>query len=319
MSAGGPSAKDSQQDAAQAMPPALPLAVPATLTILDSPVGRLGLYQAGPEREGAGLPPLLLVHSMNAAGSAAEMAPLFQHYRGHRAVYAIDLPGFGFSDRSERVYSPRLMTDALIAVFAHLRSSLGAQAVDVVGLSLSGEFVARAQTEKPEWVRRVALISPTGFSRSKRRYGPPGTTLSVHWLHRLLTRPGWTQGIYNTLTRPGVIRYFLARSWGSKQIDETLWRYDLITTKQPGARHAPLVFVSAGLFSADINTLYESMRCPVWVSMATRGDFTDYQGRSTLADHANWQFHTVEGGALPYFEDLDAFTAQLDPFWLASD
>jgi hypothetical protein len=141
----------------------------------------------------------------------------------------------------------------------------------------------------------------------------------VHWLHRLLTRPGWTQGIYNTLTRPGVIRYFLARSWGSKQIDETLWRYDLITTKQPGARHAPLVFVSAGLFSADINTLYESMRCPVWVSMATRGDFTDYQGRSTLADHANWQFHTVEGGALPYFEDLDAFTAQLDPFWLASD
>jgi hypothetical protein len=51
--------------------------------------------------------------------------------------------------------------------------------------------------------------------------------------------------------------------------------------------------------------------------MATRGDFTDYQGRTTLADHANWQFHLVEGGALPYFEDLSTFMARLDPFWLA--
>lgn len=317
MNAGEPASRQSPEDPAQRLSPGLPLAVPATLTILDSPAGRLGLYHAGPEGKSAGLPPLLLVHSLNAAGSAAEMAPLFEHYRRDRAVYAIDLPGFGFSDRSDRVYSPRLMTDALIAVLAHMRSSLGVEAVDVTGLSLSGEFVARAQCEKPEWVRRVALISPTGFSRSKRRYGAPGSTLLVPWLHRLLTRPGWTKGIYNTLTRPGVIRYFLQRSWGSKQIDETLWRYDLITTRQPGARHAPLVFVSAGLFSADINTLYESMRCPVWVSMATRGDFTDYQGRSTLADHGNWQFHTVEGGALPYFEDLDAFTAKLDPFWLA--
>jgi hypothetical protein len=88
------------------------------------------------------------------------------------------------------------------------------------------------------------------------------------------------------LARPGVLRYFLARSWGSKQIDEGLWRYDMITTKQPGARHAPLV--SAGLFSADINTLYESIRCPVWVSMTTRGErppqlAVSHRGRRRLA------------------------------------
>lgn len=319
MSAGKPSSMEPPHNTAPAKPPTLPLAVPASLIILDAPVGRLGLYHAGPDGDSAGLPPLLLVHSMNAAGSAAEMAPLFQHYRGDRAVYALDMPGFGCSDRSDRTYSPRLMTDALLAVLAHMRDIHGVPAVDVVGLSLSGEFVARAQSERPDWVRRMALISPTGFSRSKRRYGPPGTTLFVPWLHRLLTWPRWSQGIYNNLTRPGVIRYFLARSWGSKQIDEGLWRYAVITTQQPGARHAPLMFVSAGLFSADINTLYESIRCPVWVSMATRGDFTDYQGRRTVDDRPNWQFHTVEGGALPYFEDLGAFTAPLDPFWLEPD
>ena len=295
--------------------------MPAALHFIDSAAGRLGFYQAGPDADSQGtvppVPPvpLLLVHSINAAASSAEMAPLFEHYRRHRTVVAIDMPGFGFSDRSDRAYTPRLMTDALIAVLAHMRAQLGVSAVDVLALSLSGEFVVRAQSEKPDWVRRVALVSPTGFSGRKRRHGPPGSTLKLDWLNRCLTWPVWAQGIFNTLTRPGVIRYFLARSWGSPQIDEALWHYCIATTRQPGAHHAPLAFVSAGLFSGDINTLYEAVQCPVWVSMATRGDFTDYQGRSSLAHRANWQFHRIEGGALPYFEDLAAVTAPLDAFW----
>ena len=73
--------------------------------------------------------------------------------------------------------------------------------------------------------------------------------------------------------------------------------------------------MSAPLFSADINSLYEAMTGQVWVSMATRGDFTDYQGRMTVAKRSNWQFHAIKGGALPYFEDLPAFTRRLDTFW----
>ena len=159
------------------------------------------------------------------------------------------------------------------------------------------------------------MVSPTGFSGKRRRYGPSGAVVGPPWLLRLLQWPQWTEGIYKNLTRPAVIRYFLARTWGSADIDEALWRYDLLTTRQPGARFAPLYFVSAQLFSADINTLFEALTAPVWVSMATRGDFTDYQGRTTLASRSNWQFHAIDGGALPYFEDLAGFTRRLDPFW----
>jgi len=261
-----------------------------------------------------GAAPLILVHSVNAAASAAEVAPLFEHYRKTRAVYAIDLPGYGFSDRSDRIYSPRLMTDAVLALVTVAQRENAGAPVDLLGVSLAAEFVARAQRGAPQAIRRVSLISPTGFSGTRRRYGPPESTLGVPWLHRFLTRPLWSDAIYNTLTRPGVIRYFLARTWGSRQIDEALWQYDLLTTRQPGARHAPLYFVSAFLFSKDINSLYEAMDCPVWVSMATRGDFTDYRGRASLAGRANWQFHAVEGGALPYFEKPDRFTPLLDAF-----
>jgi pimeloyl-ACP methyl ester carboxylesterase len=297
-----------------AVPP-LPPALPGERVDLQTSAGRVGVYRSGPAT--SSLPPLLLVHSVNAAASAAEVAPLYSHYAATRAVFAIDLPGYGFSDRSDRPYTPRLMTDALHAVVAHMRQTLGVPQVDVLAVSLSCEFAARARQEAPDTIRRLALVSPTGFSGRRRRYGPPGSTLGVPALYRVFTWPFWTEGIFRTLTRPGVIRYFLRRTWGSRVIDETLWQYAVVTTRQPGARHAPFRFVSAFLFSADVNTLYEALQCPVWVSMATRGDFTDYQGRSTVQGRPNWQFHAVEGGALPYFEPGSGFTARLDPFWHA--
>ena len=282
---------------------------------MDSPVGSISIYSAGPQGEASGLPPLLLIHSINAAASAAEVEPLFTHYRQQRPVYAIELPGFGFSDRSDRSYTPRLMTDALHAALAIIQSENGGKVADVLAVSLSSEFAARAKYEAPHSIRRLALVSPTGFRGKKLRYGPAGGTLGLPWLYRLLTLDFWRQGIFNSLTRPSVIRYFLKGAWGTENIDETFWRYCLLTSRQPGAANAPFYFVSAFLFSTDINHLYESLDGPVWVSMATRGDFTDYRGRHTVEDKTNWQFHTVEGGALPFFENLSSFTKKLDPFW----
>ena len=301
--------------------PALPPALPADSFDLSTAAGRIRVYRAQPQgaadpaRDAKAGPPLLLIHSVNAAASAAEVAPLFAHYRQDRVVYALDLPGYGLSDRSDRDYTPRLMTAAVAAVIALMRQREQVDAVDVLAVSLGCEFAARAQTEAPASIRCLALVSPTGLRANQRRDGPDGATLGVPWLHRFFTRPRWTEGIFRTLTRPGVIRYFLRRTWGSRAIDEDLWRYAVITTQQPGARHAPFRFVSAYLFSRDIHTVFRAVSCPVWVSMATRGDFTDYRGRTFLQKQPNWEFHAVPGGALPYFEPGSDFVALLDRFW----
>ena len=39
---------------------------------------------------------------------------MFDLMSQHRTVYAIDLPGYGTSERSDRLYTPRLMTDAIL-------------------------------------------------------------------------------------------------------------------------------------------------------------------------------------------------------------
>jgi pimeloyl-ACP methyl ester carboxylesterase len=259
-------------------------------------------------------PPVLLVHSINAAAGAHEMRPLEEHLRASHTVYTPDLPGFGASARGDLAYSPRLYTDALHRVVEAVRARHGAQPLPALALSLGCEFLARAAAERPERFSRLALVSPTGLMGTKARRGPAGATRAVPGMHAALTGPGWGPWLFRQLTRPGVVRYFLRRTWGSDAIDETMWAEAVAATQAPGAHHAPLHFLSAGLFSADVLALYEALPMPVWASHGTRGDFTDYRGRVHLDGRPNWQWTVYEGGALPFFEQREAFAAALDAF-----
>lgn len=267
--------------------------------------GRLAAWVAG---QG---PPLLLVHSINAAGTAAEVQPLHAHFSASHTVFALDLPGYGLSDRPDMAYTPQLMTDALLAMVAHIQARCGPQPVAALALSLSCEFLARAAVASPACFKQLALVSPTGFNGRRSWRGLPGSTRGMPWLYRLLRGPGgrWGLPLYRQLTRPGVIRYFLQRTWGSQQIDEVLWRYDLLTTRQPGAEFAPLHFLAANLFSADIHSVYAALALPVWMSHGVRGDFTNYVGSVLVRQAPNWQFSVYQTGALPHFELPDQFNA----------
>jgi pimeloyl-ACP methyl ester carboxylesterase len=298
--------------------PTLPPALGGERRELDSAAGRLAYYvdaPALPPADGTAAPsPLLLIHSINASGSAYEMKPLYDHYRRLRPVYALDLPGFGFSNRSQRPYLPRLMTDAVRAMTVEIRRQNGNAPVDALALSLSSEYLARAAVEVPSDFRRLGLVSPTGFNRLLPRNGPPGSDRGIAWLYRVLTVPLWRSALFGLLTRPAVIRYFLERTWGSKQIDEGLWAYDLLTTRQPGAANAPFYFLSAFLFSADISRVYDGLTMPVWMVHGVRGDFVDFRYKAVLAAAKNWRFSVLPTGALPYFEEPAEFIRQFDAF-----
>ena len=286
--------------------------------VLHSPLaGRLGLYLARAPQPDAlqhAAPPLLLVHSVNAAASAAEVRPVFEAESSRRTVVALDLPGFGRSERGARDYSPRLMTDAVQAAGQWARERLGVGQLDVLALSLSCEFAARAAVEASAAWRRLALVSPTGFNGTRRRRGPPGSVLGPPALKRVLTWPPLGAPMFRALTRPGVVRYFLRRTYGTRDIDEQLWRDAVATAREPGAEHAPLHFLSAALFSADINDVYERLAQPVWMSHGTRGDFTDYRGCDTVQARQNWRLTMFQTGAMPYFEQPRSFIDALDAF-----
>lgn len=288
----------------------LPPGCPGEVRHLDTPSGHIALYRSGPAT-GA---PMLLVHSVNAAACAYEVLPLYGHFAGTRPVYAFDLPGYGLSDRSDRPYTIRLMTDAVLAVRSEIARIHGGGAIDATALSLGCEFLARAAVEQPQAFRSLALVSPTGFSGSKPREGVRGASLGVAGLYRVLSSGLLSDAIFNNLTRPRVIRYFLEKTWGGKNISEGLWEYDCITTRMPGAKHAPLYFVSAFLFGADAFSLYRALGIPVWMSHGVRGDFTDYRLKHHFADKPNWRITQYATGAFPHFELPQDFTRDHDAF-----
>jgi len=282
--------------------------LPPALTADRCVVGGVNYYVCGKG------PPLVLVHSVNAAPSAAEMRPLFNHYRRTRTVFALDLPGFGLSERRDLRYQPRLMTDALHLLAAQVHQRCGMVPMDALAVSLGCEFLARAAVERPAMWGRLAFVSPTGLSGTTPRRGPPGSTREKPWLHAFLRSRPWEQTLYRGLTRPAVIRYFLERTWGSKSIDETLWEYDVLTARQPGARFAPFAFLSGALFSQDIHDIYERVSQPIWMSHGLHGDFKDFRGKRLIHDRGNWRTTVYQTGALPYFEVPSKFCADLDAF-----
>ena len=270
----------------------LPAPVSGQRHEIASPVGRLTYYSAAPEAESL-YPPLLLIHSINAAGSAYEIKPLYEHYRGSRNVYALELPGFGHSERGKRPYTVRLMTDAILLCVKEIQAVHGRGPIDALALSLSSEFLARAITETPLAFRSAALVSPTGFRSGDKTAKWRDGTRGMPRLHGFLEFPPWSEAFFRLLTSRPSIRFFLRKTWGSAAIDEGLADYDYLTTHQPGAQHAPYYFVSGFLFSEDILRIYQSLTLPVWMTHGVRGDFVDYSNKSAVEGRANWTIEVI--------------------------
>lgn len=269
--------------------------------------GRQSYYVAGTGK------PLLLLHSINAAACAFEMRPIFEYYRTTRKVFAPDLPGFGFSDRSDRDYCVRLYTDAVLDMLDQIDDDTP---IDAVALSLSSEFLARAANESSMQFRSLGFITPTGFNKGADQLrAPEGATREVKWLYKALSVPLWRRKLFQLLVKPSVIRYFLKRTSGSEYFDTALASYCHTSAHQPGAEFAPLAFLSARLFSKDIRRVYEQLSMPVWLPHATRGDFKDFSQADWARDRDNWTVQAIEGGALPHFETPDTFFAAADQFF----
>ncbi|HEV7438033.1 MAG TPA: alpha/beta fold hydrolase [Methylobacterium sp.] len=288
----------------------LPPALPGRREDLSTRSGRVSLYGDGPA-EGT---PLLLIHSINAAANAYEVRPLYRHYANARPVYALDLPGFGFSERRRQVYTPRLMVDAIHAVAGAIRQRHGGVRLDAVALSLSAEYLARASLEQAQDYRSLGLISPTGFDARLSGRGPLGGHRGNDAARSAVDFPLWGRALFDALVSRPSMRYFLEKTWGSRRIDEGLLAYDYASAHQPGAEHAPFSFLAGHLFPTDATRLYEALWQPVWMIHGMRGDFVDYRHAAGFRERPNWTIESMSTGAFPHFERPGAVTRSYDAF-----
>ena len=253
--------------------------------------------------------PLVLLHSINAAPSAMEIRPLFEHYRDKRPVMAPDLPGFGLSDRPAASYSAVQYARWIAEWLKDFKSP-----PDVVALSLTGEFVARAILEQGTRIRSLTLISPTGMGKASPPSLPDGSRLE-----RLLNSPWVGQSLFRALTTKASIRWFLNKAFVGPT-PEYLVQYAWETARQPGAHLVPLKFLTFSLFTEQaMSRLYSRLTLPCLVlydddpniGFERLPELVDASGQWTIK-------RLIPSMGLPHWElPADTITA-LDEFWALS-
>jgi pimeloyl-ACP methyl ester carboxylesterase len=251
----------------------------------------------------------------------AEMLPLYEAMQPTRTVVALDLPGFGSSERGDRNYTPRLMADALhmTASYVRVKCKLPPRhRLDAVAYGMSCEFLARAAAEDPARWGRLAFISPTGLNGPKGR--PKGIARRVGQaiMHRVLKTRLWSKTLYEGLTSPVVVRREMQSTFGTTYVDDELFDHALATTRDPGARFAPFRALTGQMSSKDIVKVYQALRQPVWVTHGKRGIAAGFQHNPSLQNKPNWRLTAFKSGAMPHFQHNPAFVRVLHQF-LAED
>lgn len=106
--------------------------------------------------------PLVMLHGRGCA--AGMFAPLFADLAARRRVYAVDMPGWGLSDKPP--FTGRTATDALNVwmdgVLGFL-DALGLEHVDLLGHSMGGFAALGLALEHPEHVNQLVLLDSGGL------------------------------------------------------------------------------------------------------------------------------------------------------------
>jgi pimeloyl-ACP methyl ester carboxylesterase len=283
----------------------LPPPVQGVPFAVDTVAGRVAGYRLGEGRT------VLLLHSFNAAGAGVELAPLAMRLAARRRVVLVDWLGFGTSDRPDAPYGWALYGEQLEQIRAAVLQP-GESSVDVVALSLPGQYVVVAAANHPEWFGRIVLISPTGFGRFK---GSAGRTSQN--LYRSLRLTGIGRLLFAVLARRQVIRWFLRQTFADPEgIPPGYERYCWRTCQQPGAFRAPLAFVSGLLNDPRAEDAYGRLATPTLLVFGDHPRFTDAAASEALVGaNEHLQRTTIEhSGDLPQLEQPDETASLVDTF-----
>lgn len=267
-----------------------------------APAGELCLYAA--ERSHGR--PLLLVHDLRVTSSACEVRPLFECFRWRRPTYAIDLPGFGLSEREERAYSPALYAAVLAELARALRRGA---AIDIVALGRGAAIAAAAATGGPGLCRSLVLIEPAGL------LPPRGATLEAlaGWLAVALG-PGAEPALYALVTTPRLVRGALAARFVERP-DEGLVAYAQRTARARGAHRAPMQVMRTHPREGDVASAYRALTVPTLVVHDASGEDSAELERFLRGRPNRFAIRVSPTCGMPHFERRSETVSALERFW----
>ena len=216
-------------------------------------LGRVFYKTSGVENSG---PPLVFIHGVGAGASSFMWRKNFDDLAKDFRVYALDLLGFGFSDKPAAAsYSADLYVE-LIADFIREVSGFP---VNVIASSLGAAYAIRVADEHPELINSMVLNGPAGSDALNRRPGMAGAAF-----YGLLQSPVLGTSFYNVMASERSIRDYARDNlfYDHHRVTDRLVANLYATSHQAGAQHAIAAFL-AGYLNTDTQSPFSRLTQPV--------------------------------------------------------
>ena len=263
-------------------------------------------------------PPLLLVHGIGAGCSSHEWRSVIEPLADRHTVYALDLPGFGKSDKPDLAYTPELYLGWLDSFCREVLGVGGGRGeADVIATSLSAALIIGLSQRDPSLFHRLVLVAPTGFEALSRATGAAGSAA-----YAALKTPVLGTSVYNAIaSRPAMKEYLTRRIYHDPaHVTPELVAQFHTAAHQPGGERVLPAFAS-GKLNFDVSELFPGvvdLPLLVWGRHAVETPLD--HAAPFLKANANAKLEVIEdAGMLPHDERPEAFLAAVRPFLAGAD
>ena len=215
--------------------------------------GRVFYKTSGASNSG---PPLVFIHGIGAGASSFMWRKNFDELANYFRVYAIDLLGFGFSDKPAAApYS----ADLYVELITDFIREVSGYPVNVIASSLGAAYAIRVADEHPELVNAMILNNPAGADALNRRPGMAGAAF-----YGLLQSPVLGTSFYNVMASERSIRDYARDNlfYDHRRVTNRLVTNLYATSHQPGAQHAIAAYLS-GYLNTDTSSPFSRLTQPV--------------------------------------------------------
>lgn len=238
--------------------------------------GRVFYKASGLEHSG---PPLVFIHGIGAGSSSFMWRKNFDDLARDFRVYALDLLGFGFSDKPA---SASYSADLYVELITDFIREVTRFPVNVIASSLGAAYAIRVADEHPELINSMVLNGPTGSETLNRRPGMAGAAF-----YGLLQSPVLGTSFYNVMASERSIRDFARDNlfYDHRRVTDRLVTNLYATSHQPGAQHAIAAFL-AGYLNTDTRSPFSRLTQRV-VLVWGKQDTTTPLDQGILLQHLN--------------------------------
>ncbi|MDD3571059.1 MAG: alpha/beta fold hydrolase [Lachnospiraceae bacterium] len=247
--------------------------------------------------------PILLLHSLTIGGSHCEFTKNIEELSKKYTVYALDLPGFGYSDKPKITYTAFTYASFINDFITEI---IGEPSM-VVASNGSGMFATIAAKLFSQNVTHLTLISPNGISDEMAKN-------SDFYRRTILELPLYGTTIYNYHSSKRIIKQFLLSDgfYAPEKVDKTAidtFYYPAHGTST-NVRYAYASFATKYM-NMDIKGYFENLHIPICIIWGEEHTTNPIENMDILKElQPTSEFYIFEETKMfPHYENAEEFNS----------